>query len=121
MLYPDMIKARFHSRLNRFVALCDVNGETKLAHLPNPGRMWELLFPGVLLYLVPAAEKTRKTGYNIIGVERDGVPVMLDTHYSNTVAETLIDRQRIPQLLHFYRPAAGRTGRCHRQQRQYGI
>lgn len=60
--------------------------------------MWELLFPGRLLYVVPAAGKGKKTGFKIIGIERDGMPVMLDTHYSNTVAEVLIGRQRIPQL-----------------------
>lgn len=98
VLYPEIIEARFHSRINRFVALCEINDEIHPAHLPNPGRMWELLFPGRLLYIVPTKGKDKKTGFKIIGIERDGVPVMLDTHYSNTVAEALIGRQCIPQL-----------------------
>jgi len=97
-LYPEIIEARFQSRINRFVVLCEFDGASQLAHLPNPGRMWELLFPGTLLYLVPSAGKAKKTGFKVIGIEREGVPVMLDTHYSNLVAETLIDRQCIPQL-----------------------
>lgn len=97
-MYAEIKEARFRSRLNRFVIVCEVDGEEKLAHLPNPGRMWELLFPGTLLYLVPAAGRNRKTRLKVVGVERDGVPVMLDTQYSNTVAERLITRQQIPQL-----------------------
>lgn len=97
-MYSEIKEARFRSRLNRFVIVCEVDGEVKLAHLPNPGRMWELLFPETLLYLVPVAGKARKTEYKVIGIERDGVPVMLDTHHSNRVAEMLISRQQIPQL-----------------------
>lgn len=97
-LYSKIIEARFRSRLNRFVVTCEVDGETRLAHLPNPGRMWELLFPGTRLYIVPTTGKDKKTGFKVIGIERDGTPIMLDTHYSNTVAEILIDRQRIPAL-----------------------
>lgn len=97
-MYSEIIEARFLSRINRFIVLCEVDGKRKPAHLPNSGRMWELLFPGVLLYIAPIAGKARKTGFTVVGVERDGVPVMLDTHYSNAVAEQLIARQRIPQL-----------------------
>lgn len=97
-MYPVIMEARFYRRLNRFVVLCADGDGLKQAHLPNPGRMWELLLPGTLLFLVPTAGQDRKTGFKVIGVERDGVPVMLDTHYSNTVAAGLISRQRIPQL-----------------------
>jgi sugar fermentation stimulation protein A len=97
-MYSEIKEARFRSRLNRFIILCEIDGEAKLAHLPNPGRMWELLFPETLLYLVPVAGKARKTEYKVIGIERDGVPIMLDTHHSNRVAEMLISRQQIPQL-----------------------
>ena len=98
-MYSEIKEAHFRSRLNRFVILCEVDGEEKLAHLPNPGRMWELLFPDTLIYLVPVTGKARKTELKVIGIERDGVPVMLDTHYSNRVAEILIARQQIPQLV----------------------
>ncbi|WP_298703475.1 DNA/RNA nuclease SfsA [uncultured Veillonella sp.] len=71
-------------------------GQVVAAHLPNPGRMWELLFPGVVMYIVPHAKAGSKTKFRVIGIERDGVPIMLDTNYSNDVAAYLIDEKQIP-------------------------
>lgn len=97
-MYSEIKEAHFRGRLNRFVISCEVDGEEKLAHLPNSGITWELLFPETLLYLVPVAKKDRKTEFKVIGIERDGMPVLLDTRHNNTVAEMLIARQQIPQL-----------------------
>ncbi|MRR37752.1 hypothetical protein EG829_24505, partial [bacterium] len=47
-----LLKARFIRRPNRFLVVCDLDGKTVEAYLPNPGRLWELLFPGRILYLV---------------------------------------------------------------------
>ncbi len=44
VLYDTILKAKYTGRPNRFVVTLDLNGESVLAHLPNPGRMWELLF-----------------------------------------------------------------------------
>ena len=73
------------------------NSETVLAHLPNPGRMWELLFPGVVMYLVPHDKPDAKTKYRVVGIERDGQVIMLDTNYSNDVAQHLIENKLIPE------------------------
>ena len=53
VLYDTILKAKYTGRPNRFVVTLDLNGESVLAHLPNPGRMWELLFTGVTMYIVP--------------------------------------------------------------------
>ncbi len=53
VLYDTILKAIYIGRPNRFVVTLDLNGESVLAHLPNPGRMWELLFTGVTMYIVP--------------------------------------------------------------------
>ena len=49
VLYDTILKATYTGRPNRFVVTLDLNGESVLAHLPNPGRMWELLFTGVMM------------------------------------------------------------------------
>ncbi len=36
-------KAVFIGRPNRFLVRCRVGKRSVLAHMPNPGRMWELL------------------------------------------------------------------------------
>ena len=96
VLYDTILKATYTGRPNRFVVTLDLNGESVLAHLPNPGRMWELLFTGVMIYIVPHDKPDAKTKYRVVGIERDGVVIMLDTNYSNDVAEHLIENKLIP-------------------------
>lgn len=91
-----MIAAAFLRRLNRFVVECRVQEDLVLAHLPNPGRMWELLFPGCKLFLIPTKGEGKRTCFKVMGVERDGFPIMLDTHFSNTVAARLIEERKVP-------------------------
>lgn len=94
--YPVIYKAFFVNRPNRFVVQITLDDCLVKAHLPNPGRMWELLYPGVVLYVVPHGDDTKKTRYRVIGIERDNIPIMLDTNYSNDVAEWLVNEKKIP-------------------------
>lgn len=92
----DIIKAIFVRRVNRFVVECVIGAARTQAYLPNPGRMWELLFPGVTLFLTAAAGEKNHLPYKVVGAERDGMVVMLDTHWSNQVAEWLIANRQVP-------------------------
>lgn len=104
-LYAEVLKASFVSRLNRFVVSVELDGQEVFAHLPNPGRMWELLFPGIYVYIVSHFKPGAKTQYRVIGIEREGVPIMLDTNYSNDIAQYLIEEKCIPgwESWHFVR------------------
>ena len=94
--------AHFLGRPNRFLIRCESDelGEIE-AHLPNPGRLWELLLPKAKLYLQKAIGKgrggdsVRKTKYTVLAVERDGHPIFLQTH-ADTVRHKLeeFDRHR---------------------------
>lgn len=96
-LYKEKIKKGiFVSRPNRFVARVEIQGKTELCHMPNPGRMRELLFPGTVMYVIKNHGAQSKTAYKVVGAERDGVPVLLDTVRANDVAEYLITMHRIP-------------------------
>ncbi len=98
-LFRNAEKAVFRSRPNRFVVECFVNGRMAKAYLPNPGRLWELLLPGATLYLTKYPPSPgRKLQYMAVAVERDGVPIMLHTHYNNAVARRLIEEGRVPGL-----------------------
>lgn len=92
----DIQKGYFVDRPNRFIAHVEIHGEVCTCHMPNPGRMWELLFPGVVMYVRPAGRPDRKTAYDVIGIERDGVPILLDTQYNNDIAALLLRERRIP-------------------------
>jgi sugar fermentation stimulation protein A len=100
-----ILKGHFLARPNRFLVRCEADGLGKVhAFLPNPGRLWELLLPGAVLYLQPVngstetGAPTRKTKYTVLAVEREGCPVFLHTHATNRVAQHLVEKKLIPPL-----------------------
>jgi sugar fermentation stimulation protein A len=98
-LFPDILKGTFIRRPNRFVIQCAVEEGVLDAYLPNPGRMWELLLPGRIVYLVPRAPGSSGTlTHTAVAVEREGIPLLLHTHLNNAVAASLIGKKRIPGL-----------------------
>ena len=80
-----LIPAAFVSRPNRFVTKAVMGDAVVTCHMPNPGRMWELLYEGTRLYLRKAKDPARKTPYDVVGIERDGVPILLDTPLTNAM------------------------------------
>ena len=103
--FDGIFKGRFLARPNRFLVQCAAHGRGKInAYLPNPGRLWELLLPGAVLYLQSANDATgarvapRKTKYTVLAVEREGCPVFLHTHATNQVARRLIEQKLIRPL-----------------------
>lgn len=96
LIYKNIIKGIFISRPNRFVIWMEIDGKAVKAHMPNPGRMRELLFPGTVLYAVPHARAGSATAVRVIGCERDGEVVPLDTTHANDVAEWLVNQGKIP-------------------------
>jgi sugar fermentation stimulation protein A len=99
VFFQKTVKGIYSARPNRFIVQCFVDNRTTRAYLPNPGRLWELFFPGVVLYLVRHdASHEGKTDYTVVAVERDGLPIMLHTHVNNLVARQLIEQGRITDL-----------------------
>ena len=97
--FSNLIKATFLSRPNRFIVECTVQDKPVRAYLPNPGRLWELFFPGTVLYLTKQnGSKAGKTEYTVVAVKRDDIPIMLHTHVNNLVARTLIEQGNITGL-----------------------
>ena len=103
-LRGEILKARFISRANRFLVQCEAGHHKKIrAFLPNPGRLWELLLPGATVYLrrdrgIDGRLSKRKTQHTVLAVERDGRPIFLHTHETNTVARYLLENALIPPL-----------------------
>src|SRR5690606_16001971 len=82
---------RFIQRLNRFAARVEGPGGEALAHVPNSGRMTELLVPGAPVLLSPApAGSPRKTPYDLTLVRYQGKWVGVDARFPNILfAEAL--------------------------------
>jgi sugar fermentation stimulation protein A len=93
----DPVRATFINRPNRFVVNCEIDGSRIAAYLPNPGRLWELLFPGVTL-LLSRNTRSEKLPYTVLALEKDGIPILLHTHKTNDAAEWLIRERLIPGL-----------------------
>jgi len=100
-----IIQAVFAERPNRFLVRCISDDLGMLdAYLPNPGRLWELLLPGATLYLHPIINSDdgvppqRKTRFTVVAVQREGHPILLHTHMTNTIARELLERGSIPSL-----------------------
>ena len=76
----DIQRGAFVDRPNRFIAHVSLDGDIATCHMPNPGRMWELLFPGVTVYVRPATNPKRRTAYDVVGIERDGIDLAAEWH-----------------------------------------
>jgi sugar fermentation stimulation protein A len=93
----DLVEGRFLSRDNRFRVTVEVEGREVWAHLPNSGRLGELLVPGRRILLIERPGAGRKTGYDLILVEMEGRWVSVDARLPNDlVAEALRAGKLVP-------------------------
>ncbi|MBO6241846.1 MAG: DNA/RNA nuclease SfsA [Butyrivibrio sp.] len=91
MTYDNIVKAKFISRPNRFIAVVNVDGEEIKVHVKNTGRCKELLIPGCTVYLEKADNPERKTPYDLIAVEKDGKIINIDSQAPNKVVKEWLE------------------------------
>jgi sugar fermentation stimulation protein A len=85
-----LIPATFMKRDNRFRVTVRVEGHRVWAHLPNSGRLRELLVPGRRVLLAAAQAPGRLTAYDLLMVDLDGTLVSIDARLpSRLLYETL--------------------------------
>ena len=81
------------SRPNRFVTIVDLNGKIQKSHLPDPGRLEEILMPGAEVYLVPAKKKSkRKTKYSTVMVNHNGQLISLVSTLPNRFIKEMLNK-----------------------------
>ena len=95
MKYKKIEKGIFLERVNRFVALAEINGQIMKVHLKNTGRLKELLISGTVAYFEKSGNPERKTAYDMIAIENktDGYPaqiINIDSNVANDVASEWI-------------------------------
>ena len=97
MMLPPLVSGRFVRRLNRFRVTVIIEGTVVDAHLPNSGRLTELLTLDRPCWLEPIDGAHRKTGYDMKLVEYAGVLVSVDARLPNPLfAEALEKGQLSP-------------------------
>ncbi|MGD1992612.1 MAG: DNA/RNA nuclease SfsA [Anaerolineae bacterium] len=92
---PQSVAGRFVRRDNRFRVAVKVGGREVAAHLPNSGRLGELLVPGRLCYLVPRSAPRRRTGYDVLLVAYAGVLISVDARLPNRLFAEAVSAGRL--------------------------
>ncbi|MCW4050238.1 MAG: DNA/RNA nuclease SfsA [Candidatus Bathyarchaeota archaeon] len=99
MKHPSTpLKATLLERPNRFLGVVELNGEKTLAHIPNPGRMHELMVPGTTVYVLEKQGDHRKTGYDLTLVEYAGTLVSIDSRLPNKLLAEAITQDELQEF-----------------------
>lgn len=80
-----IIKGSFVKRLNRFVAIVELEGREELVHVPNTGRCKEIFIPGTAVLIEVRESKTRKTPYELIMVYKGERLISVDSQAPNRI------------------------------------
>lgn len=86
MKYKRITEGRFISRANRFIATVEMEGVPTTVHVKNTGRCRELLVPGTTVYLAVSDNPSRKTKYDLIAVDKNGLLINMDSQIPNDIA-----------------------------------
>jgi sugar fermentation stimulation protein A len=89
--------AVFLRRLNRFVAEVSLDGAQVACHVPNSGRLTELLVAGAPARVLPKAGEGR-TACALVMVLNEGQWVVIDAHRANAVAREAVEVALVPGL-----------------------
>ncbi|WP_026894148.1 DNA/RNA nuclease SfsA [Clostridiisalibacter paucivorans] len=79
----NLVEGIFKRRLNRFVAEVEIDGKTHLAHVPNSGRMTELLIEDNRVILRRVYDESRKTKYDLLMVYKNSMVINIDSRMPN--------------------------------------
>lgn len=104
MRYPNITRASFVSRENRFVATVRLHGEDTRVHVKNTGRCRELLVPGATVYLVDSGRPERKYRYDLVAVEKGDLLVNMDSQAPNAVFAEFLRRGGLMDGVTYIKP-----------------
>ena len=90
--------ATYVNRPNRYVTRIRIHGEVIPSHLPDPGRLKELLLPGVELLVQHSPGHNRKTDYTTHLVRSGNIWVCINTWLPNKFTDFLIAGGHLPFL-----------------------
>ncbi|MDP3046377.1 MAG: DNA/RNA nuclease SfsA [Chloroflexota bacterium] len=93
-----LIPAVFLERPNRFGAWVALQGRREYVHVPDPGRLRELLVPGTTVWLRPAVTQGRRTAFSLVMTQANGEWVSLDTGVPNRVVRRALERGELPEF-----------------------
>ena len=85
MIYDNIVKGKFISRPNRFIANVEIMGKKEVVHVKNTGRCKELLTAGATVFCEKSNNPNRKTQYDLISVYKGERLINMDSQAPNKV------------------------------------
>jgi sugar fermentation stimulation protein A len=99
MIIKTLITGKFVDRPNRFTVTFQRGNKLENAHLRDPGRLKELLTPDADLLLRHALKLgNRKTKYDVIGVLKGSLWILINSGFHSDIAADLIGSQIIDEF-----------------------
>lgn len=95
MKYSEIVKGEFVKRLNRFVALCRIEGEEVYCHVKNTGRCREILVEGAECYLEVSSNPDRKYKYSLVTVKKGKRFINIDSQAPNKAVGEFLKSGRL--------------------------
>ena len=95
MMLPPLVRGRFVRRLNRFRVTVIIEDTMVDAHLPNSGRLTELLTLDRPCWLEPIDGSHRKTDYDLKLVEYADVLVSVDARLPNPLFAEALEKEQL--------------------------
>ena len=94
----SLIPAEFIDRVNRFLGVVKIGSEERFCFIPNPGRMKELLYKGVKVYLRKEEAPHRKTDFDLVLVYHKGALVSIDSRVPNKLLKEAITEGKLSEF-----------------------
>lgn len=85
IMNDKLIEGYFHKRINRFLAEVYINDIPVKVHVPNSGRMKELLIKDRKVLVKKVNNEKRKTKYNLVMVFFNDILVAIDSKLPNLI------------------------------------
>ena len=97
-LVAGLVEAEFVERPNRFLSRVRIEGKIYDSHVPDPGRLKELLFPGARVLVEPKTGENRKTKFATVMVYSGDELISINSQLPNRFVRYCLDNSLIPEL-----------------------
>ncbi len=92
MHYRNIVPGTFLARPNRFIAHIEIEGKEEICHVKNTGRCRELLPPGAKVWCEKSSNPARKTGFDLIAVQKGSRLINMDSQAPNAAAKEWLEQ-----------------------------
>jgi len=97
-LGDDLVEGIFLERVNRFLAMVEVDGKKVGVHVANSGRMKELFVPGWRVLVRPVAGEHRKTKFDLVLVDMGTALASADSRAPNALVSEGVETGHLSQF-----------------------